>query len=132
MRMKIQEVAEQTGLSIHALRYYEQIGLVTPISRAGNGHRAYSKDDIYRIRFVTNLRAAGMPIADIKRYVELSLGGDHTLVERLEILEAHQHAVERQIAELSEHLVRISNKVVHYREIYRRPLMQHTQSAKVL
>ena len=130
--MKIQEVAEQTGLSIHALRYYEQIGLVAPIARAGNRHRAYSEDDVYRINFVTTLRAAGMPIAEIKHYVELSSSGDDTIVERLEILEAHQHAVERQIAELREHLVRISNKVAHYRELNQRSLEQHLQVTEAL
>lgn len=120
--MKIQEVAEQTGLSIHTLRYYEQIGLVAPIARAGNGHRAYAEDDVYRINFVTTLRAAGMPIAEIKRYVELSLGGDDTVVERLELLEAHRQAVERQIQALGQHLLRISDKVAHYRELNQRQL----------
>jgi DNA-binding transcriptional MerR regulator len=130
--MKIQEVTKQTGLSIHALRYYEQIGLVAPIARAGNGHRAYTEDDVYRIAFVTTLRAAGMPIAEIKRYVELSLGGDDTVAERLEILEAHQQAVERQIAELRDHLDRISRKVAHYRELYRRPLAGHMQATEIV
>jgi DNA-binding transcriptional MerR regulator len=114
--MKIQEVASQTGLSIHALRYYEQIGLVTPITREDNGHRTYSEDDVYRILFVTHLRAAGMPIAEIKRYVELATQGEETYGERLEILEAHQRAVEQNIAELQEHLGIISRKITHYRE----------------
>lgn len=118
--MKIQEVAAQTGLSIHALRYYEQIGLVTPIAREDNGHRDYSEDDVYRIRFVTHLRAAGMPIAEIKRYVELASLGEETYGERLVILEAHQHAVEQHIAELQEHLGIISRKIAHYRESHQK------------
>src|SRR6185369_14664655 len=120
--MKIQEVATQTGLSIHALRYYEQLGLVSPITREDNGHRMYSEDDIYRIVFVTNLRAAGMPIAEIKRYVELAEGGDNTVLERLEILEAHKRAVEEHIEELQEHLEIISRKIDHYRESFERQL----------
>ena len=124
--MKIQEVAARTGLSIHTLRYYEQIGLVAPIGRAGNGHRAYSEDDVYRINFVTTLRAAGMPIAEIKRYVELSQGGDDTVRERLELLEAHQQAVERQIGELREHQARIGGKIAHYRELNERLLVPHS------
>ena len=55
--MKIQQVARQTSLSIHALRYYEQVGLVAPVERASNGHREYTEDDIYRVVFVTRLRA---------------------------------------------------------------------------
>jgi DNA-binding transcriptional MerR regulator len=103
--VQIQDVASQTGLSVHALRYYEQIGLVTPIHRAENGHRAYTEDDVYRIQFVMHLRSAGMPIADIKRYVELAQAGDDTLCER-------------QIDELNTHLDIISMKISHYRETY--------------
>lgn len=120
--MQIQEVSAQTGLSIHTLRYYEQIGLVTPIMRKDNGHRTYTQDDVYRIRFVTNLRAAGMPIAEIKRYVELTQIGDETVAERLEILTGHQQAVEQHIAELYQHLEIISRKVAHYRELYQHQL----------
>ena len=57
--------------------------------------------------------------------------GDDTVVERLEILEAHQYAVERQVAELNEHLVRIGNKTAHYRKLYQRPLAWHTQATAV-
>lgn len=126
--MKIQDVALQTGLSIHALRYYEQIGLVTPIARANNSHRDYSEDDVYRIVFVTQLRSAGMPIAEIKRYVDLSQAGDSTSIERLELLEAHRQAVEQNIAELHRHLERISNKIAHYQETYENQLAQQSRS----
>jgi len=122
--MKIQEVAVRTGLSIHALRYYEHIGLVAPILRKQNGHRTYSEDDVYRINFVTHLRAAGMPIANIKRYVDLSLLGDATVAERLEILEAHRRKVEQNIEALRDHLDLIRRKIGHYRETYETQLAQ--------
>ena len=44
--LTIQEAATQTGLSEHTLRYYERIGLISPISRAPNGHRRYHEEDI--------------------------------------------------------------------------------------
>src|SRR5215211_8374606 len=87
--MKIQEVAGQTNLSIHTLRYYERLGLITPVTRAGNGHRDYTEDDIYRIIFVSGLRAMGMPISQIQRYAILTEQGETTVADRLEILKAH-------------------------------------------
>ena len=43
----IGEVAERTGLSVHALRFYEREGLFAdPVRRASNGHRIYSEDDL--------------------------------------------------------------------------------------
>jgi DNA-binding transcriptional MerR regulator len=126
--MKIQEVAARTGLSIHTLRYYEQIALVAPIAREGNSHRSYSEDDVYRIVFVTNLRAAGMPLAEIRRYVELSQEGDCTIADRLELLETHRRAVEGRIAELHTHLKRISGKIAHYRETYEAQLVERSDT----
>ncbi len=120
--MRIQEVSVETGLSIHTLRYYEQIGLVAPISRQQNGHRLYSEDDVYRIVFVIQLRASGMPIADIQRYVELAQQGDSTVMQRLSLLEEHQTRVKQKIEELGRHLELISGKIAHYRDYYRQQL----------
>lgn len=115
--MRIGEVAELTGLSVPTLRYYEESGLMAPVSRQPNGHRLYSEQDVYAIRFVMRLRAAGMPIADIRRYIELAQQGDHTVIERLYLLEDHQAMVEEKIAELQEHLAVISNKIAHYHDM---------------
>jgi DNA-binding transcriptional MerR regulator len=120
--MKIQQVAQQTSLSIYTLRYYEQAGLLAPVERASNGHREYTDDDVYRVRFVTRLRAAGMPISEIKRYVDLAQRGDATILERMELLEEHRIATEQKIEDLREHLALICNKIEHYREFYRSQL----------
>lgn len=117
--MKIQQVAEQTKLSTYTLRYYEQAGLVTPVERAPNGHRDYTEDDVYHIIFVTRLRAAGMPIASIRRYVELAQQGDATILERLQLLEEHKACIEERIEELGQHLVVITSKIEHYGDSYR-------------
>lgn len=121
--MKIQEVAAQTGLGIHALRYYEQIGLITPVTRKDNGHRHYSQDDVYRLNFVTRLRATGMPIAEIKRYNDLAQQGEATVLERMQILAAHQEMVEQKIEELQTHLQLIRGKIAHYKEMHESHLL---------
>ncbi len=60
----IQEAAERTGVSAHTLRYYERIGLLTPIHRETNsGHRRYSEDNLRLVQFLLRLRTTGMPIA---------------------------------------------------------------------
>ncbi len=117
--MKIQQVAAKTNLSIYTLRYYEQAGLLAPVERAANGHREYTDDDVYRVVFVTRLRAAGMPIAEIKRYVDLAQRGEGTILERMELLEEHRVAIEQKIEELREHLKSICNKIEHYRDFHR-------------
>lgn len=84
-RFSIQQAAEQTGLTTHTLRYYEQIGLLPSIERAANGHRRYQETDLGWVDYVLCLKAVGMPLDDIKRYVKLQTEDeDSTLPERVQ------------------------------------------------
>jgi DNA-binding transcriptional MerR regulator len=44
--LTIQEAAEHAGLTAHTLRYYERVGLLDPVRRAGNGHRRFGDADL--------------------------------------------------------------------------------------
>jgi DNA-binding transcriptional MerR regulator len=131
IEMTIQQAAQKTGLSVHTLRYYERIGLTSPVSRASNGHRRYSENDVYGIVFLTRLRATGMPIAEIKRYTELAQQGESTTHERLALLEAHRAAVKKQLKEASRHLMMIENKIKHYQEHHKVQLSAPEKNLKV-
>jgi DNA-binding transcriptional MerR regulator len=123
-RLTIQQVAEQTGLSVHTLRYYERIGLIHPIGRAENHHRRYTPDDVGWIDFLMKLRATGMTIQQMQAYAALQREGDETLPQRLEMLEEHRCLVEEQIAALQEHLNLIYYKIEVYGEIVAEQLQE--------
>src|SRR5215813_11713489 len=108
-KLTIQQVAEETGLSVYTLRYYERIGLIHPIGRADNTHRRYTTDDIGWIDFLNKLRATGMSIQQMQAYSELQRQGDASLPQRLEMLRALQVQVEAHMEELKENL-----KFIHY------------------
>ncbi|MBD2869706.1 MerR family transcriptional regulator [Paenibacillus arenilitoris] len=66
--MKVHEAAMLLGVTPRALRYYEQKGLIKPWKEEENGYRAYSEEDIERLRWIVSLRELGLPliaIADI-------------------------------------------------------------------
>src|SRR5574340_1589499 len=88
--LTIQQVAGRTGLSEYTLRYYEHIGLIESVNRAENGHRRYTEGDIGWIEFLKCLRATGMPVAQMKDYADLTRSGDHTIGDRVNILEEHR------------------------------------------
>lgn len=118
--LTIQEAATQTGLSEHTLRYYERIGLISPIGRAPNGHRRYYEEDIGEVVFVKRLRATGMPIAKIRRFAELQHQGDATAAERRALLEAHRQAIKKKLEELSDNLALIEHKIAYYSDMEKR------------
>ena len=114
MEFTIAEVAEQTGLTAHTLRYYERAGLLDPPERDWNGHRRYSERDVGMLRLLTRLRATGMPIADMRRYAQLCRVGPGTFDERRELLEEHRRQVVHRIAELQHDLALIDYKIGVY------------------
>ena len=114
--LTISDVAAETGLSNHTLRYYERVGLLLGVGRNDSGHRRYSAQDVEWVTLVTRLRATGMPIRLIRRYAELVRAGDGNEAERLAILEAHRAEVVAKIDELQRNLELIDYKLVIYRE----------------
>ncbi|NJO41308.1 MAG: MerR family transcriptional regulator [Cyanobacteria bacterium CRU_2_1] len=115
--LTIQQVAQQTGLSAHTLRYYERNGLLEPVNRTSSGHRRYSAEDIARIEFLTRLRATGMPIRQMQEFARLFRERPETIAERRTILEAHAQHVQAHIQELQGNLEVIQWKIRYYKEL---------------
>jgi len=109
----IQEAAARTGLSVHALRYYERTGLLPPVERVASGHRRYTADDLDWIAFLLRLRATGMSIRPMRAYADLRRQGDATASARLALLEAHHQQVREHMRDLENHLEAIEQKM-HY------------------
>jgi len=112
----IADAAKTSGLSAHALRYYERAGLLDPIARDESGHRRYRDEDLDRIRFLTKLRATGMPIREVRRYAELIKRGNATSAERMQLLESHREAVRALLNETAKNLELIEAKIDYYRQ----------------
>ncbi|MBV9231293.1 MAG: MerR family transcriptional regulator [Chloroflexi bacterium] len=115
--LTIQEVAARTGLSVHTLRYYERIGLLSAVSRATSGHRRYTADDLTWITFLQCLRATGMSIQQMLAFAELRRQGDPGVPGRLAFLEAHQQQLLEHMRELEGYLAVIEKKIQRYRII---------------
>jgi DNA-binding transcriptional MerR regulator len=116
--LSIGDVAARTGLSVHALRFYEREGLMLSqhVARGTGGHRRYTSMDVKWLVLCIKLRASGMPLAQIRRYAELVREGPGNEQERLDLLREQQASVEKQLAELQECLRVINRKVGIYEQ----------------
>jgi DNA-binding transcriptional MerR regulator len=68
-RMRIGELAERTGLSKDAIRFYERLGLVTG-KRLGNGYRDFPEETVPWLHYVRTAQALGFTLAEIGRHGE--------------------------------------------------------------
>jgi DNA-binding transcriptional MerR regulator len=69
---------------------------------------------------LTRLRATGMPIREVKAYAALCRSGDGNETERLALLQNHRARVLAQLAEVTEHLGAIDNKIGIYQSTLER------------
>ena len=61
-RLKIGELARQTGLSIKTIRYYESRGLLEQTPRTEGGYRLYGPEEVARLRFVQRAKLLGLTL----------------------------------------------------------------------
>lgn len=113
MTYSISQAAEKMGLSVHALRFYDKEGLLPNLQRLG-GRRVFSDEDLAWLQILSCLKETGMPLKDIRRYMELCQQGDDSLRERQEMILKQKESVEVQISALKAHLKVIERKIAYY------------------
>src|SRR5690606_11592285 len=111
------EVVEETGFTLDTLRYYEKIGLLERVERNAAGQRRFTEQDVGWFGMLRCLRDTGMPIAQMLRFAELTRAGDHTIPDRIKLLEDHDRRVESQIDTLLERKRYLRNKISYYRSV---------------
>lgn len=106
--MQIGEVAERTGLSLRAIRYYEEVGLVRPSARTTGGFRLYTEPDVARLNLVKRMKPLGFSLDETRDLLAALDALDRTdnprrsdLVKRLE---TYCSSAEERCAELRDQL----------------------------
>jgi DNA-binding transcriptional MerR regulator len=90
--LTIGRFADATGLTVKALRHYDEIGLLAPARvDPDNGYRYYDESQIEDAVTIRRLRALELPLEDIHDLVHADAG---TLLERLA---AHSHRVAEEV-----------------------------------
>jgi DNA-binding transcriptional MerR regulator len=110
----INEVAAICDVTAHTLRFYDKEGLLPFVGRNGAGNRIFSDGDLLLVKVICCLKNTGMPIKDIKKYIELIMDGDATRGTRRSMMIEHRKEVLRQMDELKKNLNIIDLKVAMY------------------
>lgn len=99
-QLTIGQLAEGTGLSVSAIRYYEEIGLIPKALRRPSGHRVYGPDAHSVLALVRSFREFGFPIEQIRTLVSLSTNPQIPCDETREIARDHLNTVRSKISQL--------------------------------
>ena len=101
------------GVSVHTLRYYDKEGLLPFVERV-NGRRVFKDSDFSWLKIISCLKNTGMPLKEIRRYMELCQLGDASLLQRQEIILAQNRSIEELFRFLQENLEVIAYKARYY------------------
>lgn len=97
--MRIGELATRTGVSVRALRYYEEYDLLAP-DRSPSGQRHYADGAVDRVLLIQQLYAAGLSSRTIADLLPCVVDGNAT-PELLDRLSAERDHIDAKISELA-------------------------------
>lgn len=114
MNYSIGEVANITGITISTLRYYDREGMFPNIERSSGGIRMFSDSEIEVIKIIECLKVSGMPIKDIKQFLDWCQEGDVSLQKRRDMFDERLVIVTKQMEELQKIMDIIKYKCWYY------------------
>ncbi|SUP45036.1 MerR family transcriptional regulator [Veillonella criceti] len=113
----VKDVAKIFKLSVHTIRYYDDLGLIPYAKRSQANTRLFDDNDLEWIFMILVLRDTGMNLKKIKHYFDLYKKGDVTLSERLKLMQEQRDKTISQLNELQVQLDILNQKVNHYKNL---------------
>jgi DNA-binding transcriptional MerR regulator len=114
MLYTIGEIAKKIDVPTSTLRYYDKEGLLPFIERSTGGIRVFKERDLAALELINCLKKTGMPIKEIKQFMNFTLEGDSTIDKRLEIISSQKEFVMKQMEELESMLDMLKYKEFYY------------------
>ncbi len=97
--LTIGKLAEQTGVGVETIRYYERAGVLPSPPRSAGGYRQYDSVYLKRLKFVNRRRELGFSLSEVRALLKLVDGG-HTCAEVRELTLSHVEDIRAKILDL--------------------------------
>ncbi|WP_159592807.1 Cu(I)-responsive transcriptional regulator [Chelativorans xinjiangense] len=110
--MNIGAAAEHSGLPAKTIRYYEDIGLLRA-SRALNGYRDYTTDDVHRLKFLQRARSLGFTVEECRQLLSLYADKNRDSADVKAIASRKLDEIDTKIAQLQSLRAVLSHLIAH-------------------
>lgn len=100
-RVQIGEVARQTGLSIHTIRFYEREGLLREPVRSEGGYRLFDQDGIRDLKFIRKAQELGFSLTEIRELLVLRRNSPQGCSHVRDLLKQALQRVEGKVRDLT-------------------------------
>lgn len=113
--MKISELAQLTGVSVHALRHYEVLGMIIP-SRSPNGYREYADSTRREVIFIAMSRTIGFSLKAIAEQLPAYRAGHLSIDEMVGSMHSRVKEIDSQIENLVKQRVQVVSHIAWLEE----------------
>jgi len=110
--MWISEAAEQAGVNIQTLRYYERRGLLPRAPRRASGYREFPDDAVRIVRFIKRAQDLGFSLDEVEQLLRLRRHSGRNRARIRSVAEEKIHQIDEKVAEL-ERMKRALQTLVH-------------------
>lgn len=103
--MRIGELAEKAGVTPRTIRYYENLGLLSPNEREGKGFRYYTQTELAKLQKIDCLKSLGLTLEEITTVIDLYFEDSTGIKGKqkvLEILQFHLKETDEKMTSLQE------------------------------
>ena len=114
MLYTVGEMAKKMNVAPSTLRYYDKEGLHPFVERSGGGIRMFKDEDFEWLSIIECLKKTGMPIKDIKTFIDWCFEGDSSIDQRLDLINRQREVVIAQIQQMQETLDMLNYKEWYY------------------
>ena len=104
--LKIGDFAKLAGTNLRTLRYYEELGLLTPAKRSDGGFRYYRRTDVNRLAMIHDLQELGLHLDRIRELMSTHDTGE----ERKQFFRRVRQALEEQDRLLAARIVELQQQ----------------------
>lgn len=96
--LTIGRLADEAGVNVETIRYYQRRGLMPEPDKPLNGHRRYAADAIRRVHFIKRAQVLGFTLEEIGSLLELD--ESHACAETRELAAHKLEVIENKLADL--------------------------------
>lgn len=108
------EMAKKLHIPASTLRYYDKEGLLPFVERSGGGIRMFKESDFEWLSIIECLKKTGMPIKEIKKFIDWCIEGDSTIDQRLALIDRQREVVLAQLSQIQDTLAMLDYKHWYY------------------
>lgn len=116
--MKIQELADRMGLTIHTIRFYEKEGLLDDrhVRRESNNYRNYSEEAVERLKLIKKFQSIGCSLAELKEVLQDHDTNARTNLQIIDWIRGKKKEIESKKEEYDQ-MLHTLNKMLEYRTL---------------